>query len=132
MITGRRYAQAALLTNGKALVMGGQATSGSTLASAELYDPALKTWSATRAMSTPRLYFVALPLLNGKVLVTGGANPSVILASAELYDPVTGKWSTTGSMNIPRVYFFGVVLTTGQVLVGGGYPGYASNELYQP
>ncbi len=38
-------------------------------------------------------------LLNGKVLVAGGAGTDEQgLASAEIYDPATNKWTPTGSM----------------------------------
>ena len=41
-------------------------------------------------------------LLNGQVLVSGGANITGSLATAELYDPATGTWMATGSMAVAR------------------------------
>jgi hypothetical protein len=113
------------------LVAGGQNYTA-TLSASEIYDPALNRWSKTGSMSTPRLYFVAVPLLTGKVLAVGGANPSVILASAELYDPITGRWSPTGSMNVGRIYFTATVLADGRVLAAAGNVGDNTAELYQP
>ena len=65
------------------------------LSSAELYDPASGTWTATGSLVTARDNHTATLLPNGKVLVAGGINgPSLHLSSAELYDPAT--WNVDG------------------------------------
>src|SRR5438309_4456758 len=91
---------ATLLPNGKVLVAGGGDIDG-IHPSAELYDPASGTWSATGSLATPRSGHTATLLPNGKVLVAGGGDGS-ILASAELYDPASGTWSATGSLATAR------------------------------
>ena len=58
----------------------------STLSSAELYDPASGTWSATGSLNTARYDHTATLLPNGKVLVAGGSGNGGSLTSAELYD----------------------------------------------
>ena len=84
MTTGRIYQSAALLANGEFLVVGGDNASAA-LASAELYNSATGTFSATGLMTTQRGNTSAMLLPNGQVLVAGGNSSSGALASAELY-----------------------------------------------
>jgi hypothetical protein len=134
MITARSAPTATLLTNGKVLLTGGEDTPSTPLASAELYNPATGTFSATGSMITARYIHTATLLPNGQVLVAAGYNYGV-LASAELYDPTTGAFSATGSMITGRVYHAATLLPNGQVLVAAGSSDYdvlASAELYDP
>ena len=110
-MTAKRYVHTAtLLLNGKVLVAGGFAAGngGSPLSSAELFDPAIGTWTPTGSMTNARGYHVAILLANGKVLVAGGAASP----SAEIYDPVGGTWKPTGPMSITRYGFAGSRLSS--------------------
>jgi WD40 repeat protein len=98
-----------------------------------VYDPASGAWSATGSLNTATSDYMAVLLSNGKVLVAGGGNGSV-LTSAQLYDPASGTWSDTGNLNTPRAEYTGTLLPDGKVLVAGGYSGsyLDSAELYDP
>ena len=136
MVTGRFYATGTLLQNGKVLVAGGANSSGTVLASVEVYDPSTGSWSTTGSMATARLLPTATLLPNGKVLVAGGQDSlGNALASAELYDPSTGTWSAAGSMATARLFATATLLQNGKVLVAGGQSSgnaLASAELYDP
>jgi hypothetical protein len=128
MAHARSHHTATLLSNGKVLVAG-----GSSLASAELYDPATGTWTATGSMALGRSAHTAKLLTNGMVLVAGGTPNS--LTSAELYDPASGLWTPGPSLITGRFSHTAVLLTNGQVLAAGGQGEQgsyvASAELYE-
>jgi len=73
---------ATLLSDGTVLVAGGGARSS--LAEAEIYDPATGTWTVTGSLNTARGLHTATLLFDGTVLAAAGNNSS-ILASAELF-----------------------------------------------
>jgi hypothetical protein len=76
-------------------------------------------WVATGSMGTPRSGPTAVRLLDGRVLVVGGANDDQNDLTAELYDPNSGTWTPTGSMIKPHsVGFPATLLRDGKVLVG--------------
>ncbi len=134
---------AALLLDGKVLIVGGAKDSDATkLASAELYGPKTHAFTATGSLSTPRVAHTVTLLKDGRVLVAGGSTGrypnEMIFASAETYDPTTGKFTPTGSMATPRYKHAAVLLADGRVLITGGSDNrawrgqYASAELYDP
>ena len=88
MSIARYFHAAALLPNGKVLVTGGRGSTGDNVAkaSAELYNPATGTWSATGSLNDARNSHTATLLSNGYVLIAGGSNDTT-LASTELYGP---------------------------------------------
>jgi N-acetylneuraminic acid mutarotase len=135
MVHPRSYQTAMLLPDGQVLVAGGACNgtaygcdSGSSLVnqiSAELYDPATGTWSATGSMHAGRDLATATLLKNGKVLVAGGFNNCddsfcSDLAESELYDPATRTWTRTGNLPTPVEQQTATLLENGFVLVAGG------------
>jgi N-acetylneuraminic acid mutarotase len=91
MLETRMSHSATLLPDGRVLVTGGEGADARTggldepLRSAELYDPASGTWSATASMVAIGGHTATL-LPDGKVLVEGGTD-----GNAEVYDPGSGN-----------------------------------------
>jgi N-acetylneuraminic acid mutarotase len=131
MNVARAAQTATLQANGKVLVAGGcnGRRCGTSVAGAELYDPATGTWMLTGTMTTARSAHVAALLPNGQVLAAGGRGAGT---TAEVYNPASGSWSATGSMGTARAYATATPLGNGSVLVAGGQSGIASAELYNP
>jgi hypothetical protein len=142
MTAGRARHTQTLLPDGQVLIAGGGYTQGLLsvfLNTAEIYDPASRTFKATGSMTTPRECHTATLLPTGKVLIAGGCaggSAAGALASAELYDPSTGAFTATGSMLTAREFHVATPLADGTVLMTGGNDGsghsLASTELYNP
>jgi hypothetical protein len=139
MTTARWNPTATRLVDGRVLVSGGvgngvgyELGDGPTLRSAELFDPATNTFTATGSMSSPRSHAVSSILPDGRVLVAGGN----ITTSADVYDPKTGQFVPTGSLTHPRIGALSVALADGRILVVGGnsmwYGLDSSAEVYDP
>jgi len=113
---------------GLVLVTGGRGgPNGPALGTAELYDPAKKTWTPTTgSLGTPRWGHSAVVLANGKVLIAGGSavragQTTVALATAELFDPADQSFKPAAAMSDARTGHTAVVLQDGaKVLVCGG------------
>lgn len=87
--------------------------------------------------------FVAIPLLDGRVLVIaesgqisdlgGGPSPP---SPTRILDPATGRWTDGAALNASRSVFAAVRLNDGRVLVAGGDNGwrgsYSSAKLFDP
>ncbi len=137
---------ATLLPNGKVLLAGGFVNSVWNYSysisdnEANLYDSATGVFSGTGNMTASRGGHTATLLMNGKVLVAGGADQDIGgtgSASAELYDPSTGTFTQTGSMAVARFRHTATLLQNGKVLITGGTSLDSSNptstaEVYDP
>jgi hypothetical protein len=105
----------------------------------ELYDPGTGSFTPTGNPITQG-YNGGLPtatlLMNGKVLVAGGAGVGDLSpTSAELYDSRTGTFTATGNMITGHVGHTATLLPDGTVLMAGSFlfPGELANaELYGP
>ncbi|MDI3285473.1 kelch repeat-containing protein [Polyangium sp. 15x6] len=119
MNTGRRWHTATRLPDGKVLVAGGE-SSGTATASAEIYDPATNTWTATGSMAKARSSHTATLTEFGYVLVAGGEAAGAPLAYAEVYEPMSGTWFFAGALKVARTRATATRLPDGRVLVVGG------------
>jgi len=146
MGTARTGHQAVLLADGRVLIVGGVGGGNydpqtlGLLASAEIYDPATRRFSATGSMREP-FADTATRLANGTVLITRSlyyvdAN-EVFVRHADLYDPATGRFSATGDTVDFHTAPTATLLADGKVLIAGGDLGDGSDissiaELYNP
>src|SRR2546430_14837481 len=102
MTTKRESHTATLLQNGMVLVAGGVDCCGTVYASAELYDPASGTWTATGSLNTERAGHTATLLQNGFVLVAGGEDDSFVGPTAMVnLAPGRGTPTATGDKKAP-------------------------------
>jgi N-acetylneuraminic acid mutarotase len=124
MSIARSRHTATLLKDGRVLVAGGRNVQGSSLRSAELYDPGTETWQQTGNLTDARAWATATLLREGQVLVTGGVSDDringAINNSAEIYDPRTGAWTIVDHMANARYGHQAGLLSNGIVLVTGG------------
>jgi hypothetical protein len=138
----RQLAMAALLHDGRVLVVGGYGTTGP-LASSVLFDPRRAAWVPAGFMTGARGRGGIAVLGDGRVLVAGGSlvpfqdygvEPSVLTVT-EVFDPRSGSWSTTGTLHQARIQPAVTVLADGKVLAAGGSDGtnpIPSAEIYDP
>ena len=132
MVSAHAFHTANLLPDGSVLVTGGLAqqfdfsSPVTSVASAEIFDPATDLFSATpNDMTSARLGHTATVLSNGKILIAGGSSTvgeGPALSTAEIFDPATGTFVNTGSMGMARTFHTAIQLNDGTVLVAGGDP----------
>lgn len=133
----------AVMQDGRVLVAGGTTVPDSTadaLDTGEVYTRSTdKVTPATNKMSTARWQNSAVTLLDGRVLVIGGACLNNLTGckagsdatKADLYDPATNAFKPTKSpLNVGRVYTRAVLLVDGKVLISSANDD--SLELFDP
>jgi hypothetical protein len=139
MAAVHRGHEATLLNDGRVLITGA-ADSDNGQPSAEIYQPATRTWTLPPSSTVPRGNHTATLLVDGRVLVAGGSQQGsgcfgCQLADVQLYDPILGTWSAAASMRVVRTGHTATRLQDGRVLVAGGDTiGFiaASAEIYDP
>jgi hypothetical protein len=140
MSAARQDAAAAVLQDGRVLIVGGTGVDASgnpvTLASSDIFDPSTGV-SAGPALAVGRSKASATTQLDGKVAVIGGSNGSADLNSIEIFDPVAGNFSSaSASLATPRSGHLAFLLPkNNEILVVGGQSAgadLASAELFIP
>ena len=128
MSVARESHAAMLLPSGEVLVVGGHAGRRQEIvihASAEVWDPTVSQFRPTGPMNIRRHKHDATMLVDGSVLVTGGADErddKGTYDSAELRDPVTGVFRTIANLKHRRYKHQGSsqLLRDGRVAIVGG------------
>src|SRR6185312_89982 len=64
------------------------------------FNPASGTWDDLPDMPTPRGSYGAA-IIDGRIVVVGGEEPTRVLATVEMYDISNRKWSTLAPINTP-------------------------------
>ncbi|HTC72293.1 MAG TPA: choice-of-anchor D domain-containing protein, partial [Solirubrobacteraceae bacterium] len=114
--------------DGDVLIAGGTGAEAET--SAELFDPATGTFTATSPLEKGRIGAVAALLPGGGVLIAGGS-VSGAGKTAEVLEPGKGVTPVSAPLTAERVKAVAVPLPDGEVLIAGG-SGSGSAERYAP
>lgn len=138
MNTARVLHAAARLQDGRVLVVGGTnnltdpvAALANAQNSAEIFDPGTGTWSNARAMGRRLLAPGLHALGNGRTLVSGGFEVTVLfgipipigaVANCQSYDATANAWTNVASMRVARAAHqtSAAYLPTGSLLLTGG------------
>ncbi len=125
---------ATLLADGRVLISGGGYRSDGRPGfgfygghSATLFDVHSETFTATGSLSVDRIGHTATLLLDGRVLIAGGATMDIggfhvwvmPLASAEVFDPAAGAFTLIPPMLARRHEHTATLLASGEVLLAG-------------
>ncbi len=120
MSTPRRLHTAALLADGRVLVVGGVGRDLIPLASAEVYDPPTDRWTRVDPMSEPRIFHTLSILADGRALVVGGSPHPLSSSGVELFDPTDGTWRSAAPLPDTRHSHTATIMRDGRVLIAGG------------
>jgi hypothetical protein len=95
--------------------------------SVECYDPAKNTWTCRRPMPSPRMFFAAVAMPDGRIYVFGGQTADErhyrnlkVLDVVEVYDPAGDTWTRAGVMPGTREGHAAVLGGDGRVYITGG------------
>jgi hypothetical protein len=146
MAASRQGHAAAVLADGRVLVAGGRGIDGGSadpparfppsLRSSELYDPRTGHWSPLPPMHRGRAGQHSLALWDGRVVMAGGYEGTVVQyddelsegsvaqygltpETVEVFDPVTGAWTLSPRATITNIEWVGAQ-SDGTLLVAGG------------
>lgn len=100
---------AAVMADGRVIVVGGYTADNVGIKSVVIFDPATRQWSRAADLNLARWYPSVVPLSDGRILALGGLiSPNTPADPPEVYDPATNTWT---------------LLTGARLLAAGGaYP----------
>jgi len=129
MTTARESHTSTLLKDGRVLITGGHKDRRANITiytSAEIYNPASGTFTATGNLTVKRHKHDAVRLADGRVLIVGGSDErdwDGQYRNAEIYNPADGSFTAVkNDMNASRFKLQGttILLKNGKVLIAGG------------
>ena len=123
MSTPRVSHTATLMPNGTVLIVGGQTNfAGTTLASCEIFDPALNNFSTPCAnLAFGRAGHTSTLLHTGRVFIAGGyGTNSLFTVTTELYNFATNNWSSGAALITKRGFHTATQMGNQKLLITGG------------
>ncbi|MCU0862177.1 MAG: kelch repeat-containing protein [Planctomycetes bacterium] len=131
MAVARSLIDAVDLGGGKWLLAGGingitiiPFNPGNPTASAEIYDAIANTWTTVGPMATARGNQKGWPIGNGRFLLAGGANGSILsptaLSSTEIFSTATNTFSAGPPLSTSRAGAAAFLTPSGQLQLFGG------------
>jgi N-acetylneuraminic acid mutarotase len=86
------------------------------------YDPAADAWTEVASSAFVHGGTPVAAVLDGRILVAGGAGGGMAGNELEVYDPAENRWTTLASMSCARNHMGGGLIG-GKLYVAGGRPG---------
>lgn len=143
---GFDYHTASLLSDGSVLIVGGSGYQEAVHKRSFRYVPSTSNFVADAELISARMAHATFTLANGKVMVTGGWDPTSpgtafdpVYKSTEVYDPVAKSFSAGPDMNFPRRHHVATQLKDGRFLItggiqlrGNGFGASTNAEIYDP
>lgn len=128
----RAQACAAVLSDGRLLVMGGLGQSGA-VATVDVYG-ADGSFTPGAPMTQPRANAGCVTMSDGRILVAGGNSGAGTLKTAEIFDPAANQWTPTGDLNAAREGHTMAITGWGVWVAGGTNNGTINGalELFNP
>jgi N-acetylneuraminic acid mutarotase len=128
------HSQAVTLGDGRVLMCGGTNAAGTTLATCEIYNPTINTWTLTGSLSIafsnsnlfkPMWY---IPSINRVITL----HADVSTASIERFNPDTGTWSVVNSFPSALSVQQSILMSNGNILIACDSSISTNSFLYDP
>jgi hypothetical protein len=108
------------LADGRTLIVGGAASDGTPTHVVAIFDPATNALTTAGGLLTPRTGHTATLQKDGRVVVIGGLNGTLVSGDVEVFDPGSGTSTLVTTLPEPRTGHSAARLNDGRVLIVGG------------